>query len=60
MTDPELIALAALVKADALMRDAFNQQRLWHGFSPGYDTEVEWPERDALHAELVRRKVIEP
>ena len=59
MTDPELIALAALVNADTMSMQADNADAERRGETSPWAGYFKWPERDALHAELVRRKVIE-
>ena len=56
MNDSELIALAAVVNAEALLHSVANQDRLREGFVLAYpDTSIAF---DKLYSELQNRGVI--
>ena len=57
-TEAELIALAALVIADAVEVVAANQVREQLGQAPAYDGFYPNPHADLLSTELRRRKVV--
>ena len=56
--DAELVALAAVVFATHLQRDATNAGCIHQHRPPAYDDDAPWPELDALHAELRERGVL--
>lgn len=58
MIDIELQALTGLVESQRLGMEADNLSRANNGFSPAWSSDVDWPERDALQAELKRRGII--
>ena len=57
MNDAELIALAALVRAETEGMVAFNEQRAREGYAPSYGDGAFWgnPSTQKLREELERR-----
>lgn len=53
--DAELLALAALVSAEAVEIKCADEERLRKGYSPAYGENFRWPNKELLQQTLIER-----